>query len=136
MNAVFSALGRFVVKWRWVILVVWVLGTFLAVSSLPSLGSQVNNNNSAFLPASAPSNQAAALATPLIGSSDHSEIPVVAVTSNPTLDANDQAALARARSELENVPTVKSVQFLAARDDAAQLLVVSDVSPFDQTGTD
>jgi RND superfamily putative drug exporter len=136
MNAAFAALGRIVVKLRWVILVAWLVGTVLAVHSLPSLGSQVNNNNSSFLPASAPSNQAATLAVPLIGSTNQSQIPVVAVTSNAALNAADQAALIRAQSELAKVASVDSVHFLATRGDAAQLLVVSSVTPFDQTGTD
>ena len=97
MTAVFAALGRIVVKLRWLIVIVWLVGTVLAVGALPSLGSQVDNNNSAFLPVSAPSNQAAALATPLIGSNNQSQIPVVAVTSDSSLTASDQAALTRAR---------------------------------------
>jgi len=68
VNTLFAALGRGTVRYRWIIVVVWVLGTVVAVRALPSLSSQVDNNNSAFLPANAPSNQAAILAEPLIGS--------------------------------------------------------------------
>jgi RND superfamily putative drug exporter len=136
VNTAFAALGRGVVRFRWLIIVAWILGTVFAVGNLPSLGSQVNNDNSQFLPASAPSNQAAVLAQPLIGSASQSPIPVVAVTSGDTLTAADQAALAQLSVELGKVPTVESVRFLAESADrkAAELLVTSSTQPFGPTG--
>ena len=136
MSAIFGALGRGVVRLRWLVVIAWVVVTVLAVHAFPSLASQVNNNNSAFLPASAPSNQAAVLAQPLIGSINQSEVPVVAVTSGSRLDASDEAALKRAVGELGQVKSVKSVDFLGASPNgkAAQLLVISSVNNFDQTG--
>jgi len=137
MSAIFGALGRGVVRLRWAVVAVWIVGTVLAVHSFPSLASQVNDNNSAFLPASAPSNQAAVLAKPLIGSTSESQVPVVAVTTAATLTAADDAALRRATTVLSHVPTVKRVTFLGTAPDgkAVQLLVVSSVTQFDQTGT-
>jgi len=136
MTRAFGVLGRVVVKLRWLIIVAWVVGTVLSVRALPSLGSQVNNNNSAFLPAGAPSNQAAQLAYPLIGSTATAQIPIVAVTSNPSLTSDDRAALERAVAELGRVPSVHGrVHYLAVRGNAVQLLVQSSVSNFDQTGT-
>jgi len=135
MERLFGALGRAVVKFRWVIVVVWVVGTFAAVSSLPSLASEVNNNNSDFLPSSAPSNMAATLAQPLIGSINLSQVPVVAITSAPTLSAADQSSLARAERLLKAVPSVKSAELVNANKRAAELLVVSSVTPFDQVRT-
>ncbi len=136
MDLAFGALGRWVVKFRWLIIGIWVIGTVFAVKSLPSLSSQVNNDNSQFLPASAPSNQAAVLAQPLIGSSSQSPIPVVAVTSDPPLTTSDQASLRQLSAELAKVPTVESVRFLAESPsrNAAQLLVTSSTEPFGPTG--
>ena len=136
MNAAFAALGRGVVRFKWLVLAVWIVGTIAATSQLPSLGSQVNNDNSSFLPASSPSNKAADLAQPLIGSTAQSQVPVIVATTGPTLTAADEAALAAARTKLSKVDTVKSVTFLGESADgrAAQLLVVSSVSPFDQSG--
>jgi hypothetical protein len=64
----FAALGRFVVRFRWVVVAAWIVGTILIVHALPTLGSQIDNNNSAFLPFDSPSNVAARLAQPLAGS--------------------------------------------------------------------
>jgi RND superfamily putative drug exporter len=139
MTAILEGLGRQVVRFRWVIVAVWVIGTVLAVSSFPTLASQVNNNNSDFLPTSAPSTQAAKLAEPLIGSTSESQVFVVAVTSGQSLSPADEASLDRARSVLARVLTVErhGVNFVGLSPDgkAAQLLVVSSVTPFDQTGT-
>ena len=100
--------------------------------SLPSLSSQVNNNNGAFLPASAPSNQAAVLAEPLIGSANHSQVPIVAATSCAGLSAPPTGAPSTALVDrLHRVPTVLSAALPATSPDgrAAELLVVSSVSP-------
>jgi RND superfamily putative drug exporter len=137
MGRVFEFIGRTSVRFRWVVVIVWIAGTIISVRSLPSLSSQVDTNNGAFLPASAPSNQAANLAEPLIGPQTHSQIPIVAVTSGAALTAGDRAVLASFLDELKHVPSVISAQFLNASPDgrAAQLLVVSSISPFDQTGS-
>ncbi len=130
----FGALGRVVVRHRYLVVAVWILGTVAAVATLPSLASQVNDNNGAFLPKSAPSNQAAVLAQPLIGPVTHSSVPVVAFTDGRPLDEADQAALRTLLANLGHVPTTLSVEYLGTSPDqeAAQLLVVSSTSPFNQ----
>ncbi len=137
MDRLFDALGRGFVRFRWLVVAAWVVGTIIAVRSLPSLSSQVDNNNGAFLPASAPSNQAALLAQPLIGSVTHSQVPIVAVTSNGALGAADRASRSTLFHALEGVPTRLTAYFVASSPDgrAAQLLFTSSVSPFDQTGS-
>jgi RND superfamily putative drug exporter len=122
-----------VVRFRWLIVVFWLVGTGAAVHALPSLGSEVNNNNSAFLPASAPSNQAADLAEPLTGPSDQSLVQVVFVSSGGTLSASDLSAAQSLATALRKVPTVDLVQFAGVSPDrqAAQVLVLSRDSPND-----
>jgi len=134
MSRFFDALGRAVVRLRWLVVAIWIVGTVISVRALPTLASEVNNNNSTFLPASAPSNQAADLAQPLIGSVDHSNIPIVAVTSAPALTAEDSVALTRILTSLKQVPTALSAHFLGQSPDgrAAQLLFTSSTTPFDQ----
>jgi len=48
VNAAYEALARFVVRFRWFIVVFWLL-VAAGTSALPSIGSQINDNNSAFL---------------------------------------------------------------------------------------
>jgi len=132
----YAALGRGVVRFRWVIIALWVIGTVLSVRALPSLSSQVNNDNSKFLPTSAPSNQAATLAQPLIGQINQAQV-IVVVSGSGTLDPTDLADLSRFRTTLAGVPAVTSVQFtgISPNRRAAQLLVDSSVNSFDQART-
>ena len=74
----FAALGRFSVRFRWFVIAAWVAIAIIVSITLPSMGSEVNNDNSQFLPSSAPSEQAANLATPLIGNvSSQSQVIIV-----------------------------------------------------------
>jgi len=134
MSRFFDVLGRGIVRLRWVVVIVWIVGTVAAVVSLPTLASQVDDNNGAFLPASAPSNQAALLAEPLIGPDTHSQVPIVAVTSDAGLDAADRTALKDVLVRLHEVPSALSTQFLGTSPDnkAAELLFVSSTSPFNE----
>jgi len=134
VSGFFDALGRGVVRLRWVVVVVWLVGTVVTVRALPTLASQVDNNNGAFLPASAPSNQAAVLAQPLIGAVTHAQVPVVAVTSNPSFDGADKAAVSAIVARLHHVPTALAAHYLGTAPDgrAVELLFSSSVSPFDQ----
>src|ERR1039458_5205964 len=125
VGTLFRALGRGVVRYRWVVVVIWLVGTGAAMRALPSLGSQVNNNNSAFLPASAPSNQASNLAEPLTGPANQTLVQVIAVSSNGTLSASDQSAIQSVAAALKKVPTDRQ---------AAQVLVLSKNSPNDLPG--
>ncbi len=132
MNRFFESLGRHVVRLRWLIVAVWFVGAVAAVATLPSLASQVNDNNGAFLPSSAPSNEAAVLAEPLIGSVNHLVLSIVVVTAHPRFSTADEAAVATLLGGLERVPTELSAHFLAVSPDgrAAELLFTSSVSPF------
>lgn len=133
IDRAYGAWGRGVVRFRWLIIVIWVLGTIVSVRALPTLSSQVNNDNSKFLPASAPSNQAATLAKPLIGNINQARVTVV-VAGNRTLGPGDLAQLNQLKDNLSKVPTVTDVQFegVSPNKQAAQLLVHSSVNSFDQ----
>jgi RND superfamily putative drug exporter len=89
---IFRAIGRFSVKFRWVIVIAWLAAAFAIPSALPSLASVTQGNNSDFLPASAPSEQAANLAAPF-GGTNLIPVPVVAAVSSGTFTSADQAWL-------------------------------------------
>ncbi len=132
MNSFFNGLGRFSVRFRWLIVVVWIVGTGAAVHFLPSLASQVNNDNSAFLPASAPSTQAGNLAEPLVGKATLVPVIIVAVREDGPITAADTQAIARLADLAKGVPRVESVQYVGTSADghAAQLLADANVAGF------
>jgi len=132
MHAFFSGLGRFTVKYRWIVLVVWLLGTGIAVKSLPSLASQVTNDNTKFLPSNAPDVKAANLAAVLVGKENSSPIIVVAARPAGTIDAADIAVLQQVGREalaLPNVHRVLPVTPSPGRH-AALIQVLADVQGF------
>ena len=80
IDSIFRTMGSAVIRFRWLVLLIWVFGAIAAVSLLPSLNSVTQNNNTKFLPASAPSEHAAQLAAPF-GTASYFPIPVVAARS-------------------------------------------------------
>ena len=130
IHAIFGGIGEFAVKFRWLVIVVWVVAAVAVPRFLPSLASVTQGNNSAFLPANAPSQHAADLAAPFGISTADSPVPVVAAVSQGTLTPADQAWLSSLQHKLSTVPTVVSVRDLGRSADgqAEQLQVLSDVS--------
>ncbi|MGH7234132.1 MAG: MMPL family transporter [Candidatus Saccharimonadales bacterium] len=122
----FGAVGRFSVKFRWLIIVVWLIGTIVAVKTLPSLSSVVNSNNSNFLPASAPTEKAINLEKAFGTSNGSSPEPVViASVSGNQLSTSDLTAIANLSHQLRLVPRVQSVKdFGLSRDGQADELEV------------
>jgi RND superfamily putative drug exporter len=134
IDAIFGAIGRSAVRFRWLVVLVWIAAAFGAVTQLPSLGSVTNNNNSTFLPASAPSEHAAVLAAPL-GTANLFGIPVVAARSGAPLTPADVTALAALQHQLGTVPGVSRVQDLGRSPDgqAEQLQVLAQASGGNQS---
>ncbi|MCQ4084091.1 efflux RND transporter permease subunit [Streptomyces sp. RB6PN25] len=126
MHSVFAAIGRFSVRFRWPVVVLWIAATIAAAHFLPSLSSVTQNNNTNFLPASAPSQHAASLATPLEPSGTVN-IPVVVARSSGQLSSADTDAINRLQKELAAEPTVSKVKDVGRAQDgqAEQLQVVA-----------
>jgi len=129
IHAIFAGLGSFAVKFRWFILLAWVIAAVAVPRALPSLSSVTQGNNANFLPASAPSEHALRLAAPL-GGSTLTPVPVVAASTQGALTAADQAWLQTLQQDLGKVPTVVKVRDLGRSPDgqATQLQVLSNVS--------
>ncbi len=132
MHRFFIGLGKFTVKYRWIILIVWLLGTFGAAKALPSLSSEVNNDNTAFLPSSAPDVKAANLAEPLVGKESLVPITVVASRSDGPVTAADIAAIEHEVTLLKGVTNVKEVLFLGQSPNgkAVQVEALADINGF------
>jgi RND superfamily putative drug exporter len=137
VDDIFRAIGSFAVKFRWVVLVVWVVAAVAIPRALPSLSSVTQGNNSAFLPANAPSEHATTLAAPLGISLSVTPVPVVAARTSGSFTAADQAWLSTLTTDLAKVPTVTKARELGqspvpgpngVAGQAAQLQVLSNVN--------
>jgi putative drug exporter of the RND superfamily len=138
---IFRGIGKFAVKFRWVVLIVWIAAAVAIPKALPSLASVTQGNNSAFLPASAPSEHATNLAAPLGISLSVTPVPVVAAVSTGSFSTADQTWLGTLVTNLGKVPTVTKVRQLGestvpgpngVAGQAAQIQVLSNVSQSDQ----
>ncbi len=77
VDAIFSALGRFSVRFRWLMTADWIVGAIVVSALLPALSSVTQSDNTKFLPASAPVEKATKLAAPF-GTSNLLPVPLVA----------------------------------------------------------
>jgi RND superfamily putative drug exporter len=129
IHGVFRGIGSFAVKFRWFVLVAWIIAAVAVPKALPSLSSVTQGNNANFLPASAPSEHALKLAGPL-GGSTLTPVPVVAASTQGTLTTADQAWLQQLEQDLGHVKTVVKVRDLGRSPDgqADQIQVLSNVS--------
>ncbi|HEV2412983.1 MAG TPA: MMPL family transporter [Candidatus Saccharimonadales bacterium] len=108
----FGAIGRFSVRFRWLILLVWIVGVYSSIHYLPSLSDVTQSNNNSFLPSSAPSQKAINLLSNAFGkSANAASIPVIVATNNGAqLSQSDQAAISNLSTALSHVSGVKEVR--------------------------
>ena len=132
----FAALGRTVVRYRWVVVALWLVGVPLAIATLPSLSSVAKDDNTSFLPTSAPSQRAADLAVPFLPR-DKGTALLVAVRDRGPLTAADDAAIGRASAAIGRLSVVRTVvdQGTSADGQAQRFLVDTSLPPFG-AGTD
>ncbi|MHB8491072.1 MAG: MMPL family transporter [Solirubrobacteraceae bacterium] len=132
INGAFEALARFITRFRFAVVAFWLLVVVLTSVALPSLSNEVNNENSAFLPASAPSAQATELGSSLFGGRHGSVIVIVASSQSP-VGATATAALRNVGERVKSVQGVISVQDagIAADGHAVELRVRVDVARSD-----
>ncbi|MGH3274846.1 MAG: MMPL family transporter [Streptosporangiaceae bacterium] len=126
IDAIFGGIGRWSVRLRWLVVLVWVVGAAAAVTQLPSLNSVTQSNNAKFLPASAPSQHAIELAAPF-GNPSLLPIPVLAATSGGQLTPADVTALTSLQQQLTSVPGIQMVKDVgrSANGQAEQLLALA-----------
>ena len=124
IDGFFSAIGRFCVRFRWLVILAWIGAAVAAGTLLPSLGSVTQSNNAKFLPASSPSEHAAALAAPF-GTAGLQPVPVVAARTAAPLTAGDVTAVTALATQLKSVSGVSKVLDAGvSRDGHADELVV------------
>jgi len=107
-SSLFRWLGRFAVRFRLLIVLVWLVVTAVAALTLPSLSSVTDSNNLSFLPANSPSLRAAQLAS----SFQQGALPtavIVASRSGGRLSSDDQAAITRVETAVGKVDGVLRV---------------------------
>jgi RND superfamily putative drug exporter len=106
---------------------IWILGALAAPRLLPSLASLSQSNNAQFLPSSAPSQRAAALAAPFQTTNSGATAVIVASRSDGTLSATDDATIAQVEQVVRGLAGVVTVldQGVSSDGQARKALVVT-----------
>jgi putative drug exporter of the RND superfamily len=133
LNRFFAGLGRSVVRFRFLVVLLWIVAAVISTKALPSLGSEVNNDNSQFLSSSAPSVKAATLATPLLGNSTQDSQVFLIASRSSRLTGADQRTIARQATAIQKVPLVVSVHQAGTSPNgqAAQIIITARVNAQD-----
>jgi RND superfamily putative drug exporter len=119
MDHVFHALGCFAVRYRYLVVVVWVAITIGCVLAFPSLASLTTDSAlTTFLPASAPSAKAAQLAA-TFQTTRYATATLVAIRDGGQLSQADQVAIDRLEASVRTLPHVLTVQDVATAPDGA-----------------
>jgi RND superfamily putative drug exporter len=131
MRAVFVALGKFAVRFRWLVVAAWLVITVVCVQAFPGLSTISQSNNSAFLPANSPSESALKLAAPFQNSA-LTTVTLIAARADGPLTAADQDAIDQVEASIRTLPHVVMVRDLGvSRDGAArQATIAADVRAF------
>src|SRR2546425_2138230 len=125
----FAALGRFDVRFRWLIVAVWITGVIAGVRVLPSLSSVTQAGNAQFLSASSPSVQAARLAAPFKHNNPSGTAIIVAQRASGPLTDLDNAAIGRAQQAALRVRGVSLVSYLGTSKDGRAAEALVNVTP-------
>lgn len=131
MTRFFAGLGHFAVRFRGPVVVAWVVVVVVCVQLLPSLASVSKATNSAFLPASSPSERAAQLASPFQNSKLAAATLVAASSSSPLTEV-EQQAITKFEAKLRTLPRVRLVRDLGISPNgkARQALIEAAVPAF------
>ncbi len=137
MNKIFVALGNFSVRFRYLVIPLWIILIVASATLLPSLSSVVTNNNQSFLPKHSRSIQAANLASSFQNTND-SLVEIVLYRKIGVLTPKDEAYAAQLASAIKaKVPTIVKSKVLGISKDqmAEQIEVLSSISTFNDTKT-
>ena len=136
----FAALARFDIRFRWLIVAVWLVGVVAGGRLLPGLTSVTHASNGQFLPSSSPSEQATRLAAPFQVVDPNQTATIVASRASGQLTAADAAAMSQIEHAVRQVPGVASVRDVGTSPDgrAAQAVVTvpGSVSSSNAAATD
>src|SRR5437899_911836 len=100
----FETLARLSIKFRWLVVALWIVAPVLATRSLPSLSSVTRTNNAQFLSAGSPSQLAAVLAAPFQGKNAGATAIIVASRSDGPLTGADDAAICQLERTVASLP--------------------------------
>jgi len=134
----FEKIGRFSVRFRWFIIVFWIVAVPVVTANFPSITSVTKNDNSDFLPKNSPTTQAAHLETAFQQKKTATNAVIVINRSAGPLTPADQTVVQTIIAKVKHVPDVTEVRNagVSADGQAEQILVGINGNAFGQGATD
>jgi len=136
----FAAIARFDIRFRWLIVAVWLVGVVAGARLLPSLTTVTHASNGQFNSSSSPSMRASQLAAPFEVVDPKQTATIIASRASGPLTAADAAAMSQVEQAVRQVPGVASVKDGGTSPDgrAAQAVVTvpGSVSSSNSAATD
>ena len=102
-----AGLARLAIRFRYAVIVGWLIAATLCVVLLPSLADSVNTDNSTFLPASTPTQHALALAAPFQPAG--TTAGTLVVVGKAKLSSSDKSAVTDLEAKIAKDSHVQSV---------------------------
>ncbi|HVV66713.1 MAG TPA: MMPL family transporter [Candidatus Saccharimonadales bacterium] len=124
-DGVFAAIARFSVRFRWFIIIFWIVAVPVLTANFPSINNVSKNENSQFLPKNSPTARATQLESQFQSKNTAGTATIVAVRNGSPLTAADNAAISQVAKSVKGVKDVTSVQDqgVSADGEARELLV-------------
>ncbi len=130
-SRIFASIGSFSVRFRWPVLIGWLVITIFSVKAFPGLSDVAKNSQSSFLPANSPSVQAEDLAQPF-QDSQHGVATLIIGRESATLTTADTQQITTVESTIRGLKGVLRIQDFGLSPDkhAEQAQVVTSLPPF------
>lgn len=121
----FTAIARFSVKFRWLIIIFWLAAVPLSIHYFPNISSVEKNDVSDFLPAKVETNKASKLEKAFESKTTATSTDIVISRTNGPLNEKDAATVTQVINKVKHVKEVTEVRNLGISADgqAQQLLV-------------
>jgi putative drug exporter of the RND superfamily len=134
----FEAIGRFSVRFRWFIIIFWIVAIPVVTANFPSITAVTKNDNSDFLPKNSPTVQASKLETAFQQKKTATNAVIVISRSGGPLTPADQAALQTIEAKVKQVKDITEVRDAGTSADsqAHQIFVGINGNAFGQGATD
>ncbi len=109
LRLMFRYLAKFVVRYRYLVILFWLIILPVVYFKLPSLTSVTSASQTSFLPDSSPAQQAQALTSPFNGKGTATSATLVVYRSNGKLNKFDFLELSNLEAKIKKIPSVIDV---------------------------
>lgn len=134
----FESIGKFAVRFRWLILILWIAAIPVVTSSFPNINDVSKNNNSDFLPKNSPTDTAVKLENKFQSKDTAANAIIIAARKSGPLTDADKTAIQDVETnikQLKNITEVKD-QGISADGQARQIQVGVNGEAFGEKATD